>query len=205
MPNLLEPSLEKTYHPGATLDLYAWQLPAPPASTRRAYDSPPIPTQLSERYNQSIAERVALPSAPPDVSITLQKRFFSSMRRVPHVWSARIHSSSTNIYPPQLVAKIYDPVFFDDDETQWDDPFVLRDLTISCEVESYRRLAPLQGTEVPRFYGYFAAALPAQHSRTVYILLLEQIPGRDLRVIVPPDVAESVCAKHKDALIDATL
>ncbi|KAG5633748.1 hypothetical protein DXG03_006735, partial [Asterophora parasitica] len=61
------------------------------------------------------------------------------------------------------------------------------------------------GTKVPRFYGYFAAALPAQHSRTVYILLLEQIPGRDLRSSVPPDVAENFCVKHKDAIIDATL
>jgi len=96
-------------------------------------------------------------------------------------------------------------VFFDDDETEWDDPFYLRDLTISCEVEAYRRLGPLQGTKVPRFYGYFAAAVPAQQGRTVYIILLEEVPGRDLRAIVPPDVTENVCAKHKDAIIDAAL
>jgi hypothetical protein len=41
-------------------------------------------------------------------------------------------------YPPQLVAKIYDPVFFDDDDdTEWDDPFAVRDLAVSCEVEAY--------------------------------------------------------------------
>ena len=136
------------------------------------------------------------------------------MSRVPHVWTARVQgadsSSSSSpavatTYPPQLVAKIYDPVFFDDDETQWVDPFALRDLTISCEVEAYRRLGPLQGTQVPRFYGYFAAAVPAQEGRTVYVILLEEVPGRDLRVIVPPDVTENVCAKHKDAIIDAAL
>jgi hypothetical protein len=58
---------------------------------------------------------------------------------------------------------------------------------------------------VPRFYGYFAAAVPAQHGRTVYIVLLEEVPGRDLRAIVPPDVTDKVCAKHKDAIIDAAL
>lgn len=58
---------------------------------------------------------------------------------------------------------------------------------------------------MPRFYGYFAAALPAHRGRTVYIILLEEVPGRDLRVIVPPDVTEIVCAKHKNAIIDAVL
>lgn len=209
-------NLEETYHPGAVLDLYACQLPAPPTSTRLIYEVPPSPTQLSERYNKSIAERVALPSTPPAVSITLDKRCDSSMRRVPHVWTARVQGSSSHVgaratttthttYPPQLVAKIYDPVFFDDDETQWDDPFFVRDLSVSCEVEAYRRLEPLQGTKVPRFYGYFATALPAQHGRTVFIILLEKVPGRDLRAIVPPDVTEMVCANHKDAIIDAAL
>jgi hypothetical protein len=208
------PTLKETYHPGATLDLYASQLPTPPTSTYE--DGPPSPTQLGERYNKSIAERVTLPSTPPAVSITLEKRLNCSTRRVPHVWSARVQSSSSHAgattttttrttYPLQLVAKIYDPVFFDDDETKWADPFVLRDLSVSCEVEAYRRLEPLQGTEVPRFYGYFAAALPAQDGRTVFIILLEEVPGRDLRVIVPPDVTENVCAKHKDAIIDAAL
>ena len=214
------PTLEETYHTGTALDLYAWRLPAPPLSTCCTFEGgpptnlKPIPTQLSERYNKSIAERVALPSTPPAVSITLEKRLDSSIRRVPHVWTACVQGSSSHegattttraTYPPHLVAKIYDPVFFDDGETRYDDPFVVRDLTISCEAEAYRRLEPLQGTKVPRFYGSFVAALPAQHSRTVYILLLEEVPGRDLRVIVPPDDTENVCAKHKDAIIDASL
>ena len=103
------------------------------------------------------------------------------------------------------MAKIYDPVFFEDEETWYDDPFVLRDFTLSCEVEAYRRLEPLQGTEVPRFYGYFTAALPSQDDRTVNIILLEEVPGRDLRAVVPPAVAENVCAKHMGAIIDAAL
>src|SRR5258707_212690 len=108
------PTIEETYHPGAALNLYAWKPPAPPPSTRRTYNNgPPIPTQLSERYNKSIAERVNLPSTPPAVSITLENRLDSSTSRVPHVWTARVRGSSSHVgtttthttYPPSLVAK----------------------------------------------------------------------------------------------------
>jgi hypothetical protein len=214
MPTLEVPTLKKTYRPGAALDLYAWKPPAPPTITEPRYNEPPIPTQRSERYNQSIAERIALPSTPPAVSITLENQMNSSTRRVPHVWSARVRGSSSHVgatttthttYPPSLIAKIYDPVFFDDGETMWDDPFIVRDVALSCEVEAYQRLDPLHGTKVPRFYGYFAAAVPSQQGRTVYIILLERVPGRDLRTIVPPDGTENLCAKHRDAIVDAAL
>ena len=56
--------------------------------------------------------------------------------------------------------------------------FVLRDLAVSCEVEAYQQLSPLQGTKVPQIYGYFAAAAPTQQGRTVYIILLEEVPGQ---------------------------
>jgi len=40
----LMPTLEETYHPGAALDLYAWQLPAPPTNTDHVYkDGRPVP------------------------------------------------------------------------------------------------------------------------------------------------------------------
>ena len=209
-------NLEETYHRGATLDLYAWQQPTLPTKIQYVYENPlPTPTQLGERYNQSIAERVALPPTPPAVSITLEKRLESNMYRVSHVWTARVRGSSSHLgatttttgttYPPQLVAKIYDPAFFDDEESQSFDPFVLRDFGVSCEVEAYRRLGPLQGTKVPQFYGYFTAALPEQHDRSVFIILFEEVPGRELRVIVPPGAARNVCVKHKGAIIDAAL
>jgi hypothetical protein len=145
------------------------------------------------------------------VSITLEKQLDSNIPRTAHVWTACVQGSSSHVgattttYPPQLVAKIYDPVFVDDNKTKGDDPFFWRGGIVSDEVEAYRRLGPVQGTKVPRFYGHFVAALPAQDKRTVYILLLEEVPGRDMRAIVPPDVAGKVCAKHKGALVDAVI
>jgi hypothetical protein len=96
-------------------------------------------------------------------------------------------------------------VFFDDDEAEWYDPFALRDLGVLSEVKTYKRLISLQGTKVPRFYGHFLAPLPSEDSRTVNVILLEQVPGIDLRKLVPDEVTEKLCLKHKDALIDAAL
>src|SRR5258708_33299368 len=96
--------------------------------------------------------------------------------------------------PPQLVAKIYDPVFFDNDKTEWDDPFVLRDLAVSREVEAYQRLKPLQGTKVPRFYGYFAAAVAARTGVAVYTNFPEAAPGQDRAARVPSGYTEDAVA-----------
>jgi hypothetical protein len=213
---LATPTVEGTYHPGTVLDLYAWRPPARPDgpwSERGHYEEKIYMTQHTDRYNKSVAERPALPSTPPDVTITLEKRLSLSMRRIPHVWTARIQNGSPNpgttvdltTYPPLLIAKIFDPVFFDDDEAMWFDPFALRDIGVSSEVETYKRLISLQGTKVPRFYGHFLAPLPSEDGRTVNVVLLEQVPGIDLRRLVPDEVTKKLCLKHKDALIEAAL
>ena len=211
------PTVEGTYHPGAAFDLYAWRPPARPNGPWGRHgqyeDRKHRMTQHAARYNKAIAERSTLPSTPPDVSITLEKRFSLSMRRVPHVWSARAQSGSPNAgtttglptYPPLLIAKIFDPVFFDDDEAEFADPFAVRDLGVSYEVETYERLKSFQGTKVPRFYGHFIAPLPSQDGRTVNVILLEHVAGTDLHTLVPDEVTEKLCLKHKDPLIDAAL
>ena len=211
------PTVEGTYHAGAAFDLHLWRPPARPngpwSQHGRYDDGEDRMTQHADRYKKSIAERSTLPSTPPDVSITLEERFSLSMCRVPHVWSARVQSGSPNagtttgltMYPPLLIAKIFDPVFFDDNEAMWFDPFALRDRCLSYEVETYERLMSLQGTKVPRFYGHYVAPHASQDGRTVNVILLEHIEGTDLRTLVPDEVTEKLCLKHKDALIDAAL
>jgi hypothetical protein len=210
------PTLEGTYHTGVALDLYDCPPPARPKDTWCQYeDAALVMTQPADRYNKSIAEHTILPpTASPAVSVTLEKRLHSSMSRIPHVWTAHVHAhapagtattTKSTAYPPLLVAKIFDPVFIDDGEAEYADPFVLRDLAASREVGAYQRLSTLYGTKVPRFHGHFVTPLPSQHDRTVHVVLLEQVPGKDLREIVPSDVAEKVCDKHKDAIIDTAL
>ncbi|OBZ79753.1 hypothetical protein A0H81_01326 [Grifola frondosa] len=201
------PSLENTYKAGIALQLYLHPPPDRPVNEWCDYkENAPLMTDIVDRLNASITHRVPLPSTPADISITLDKRLVSSMRRIPHVWTARVQGSSTDtVYPPVIVAKIYDPVYVDSADAEYADPFALLDLTVSREVEAYRRLERLQGTKVPRFYGHFVAPLPTQRDRTVNVILLEYIRGRDLRDLVPPEATNTLCSEHKDAVIDASL
>jgi len=122
------------------------------------------------------------------------------------VWTACASSSSPNIILPRtIVAKIVDPVYINDEEARWYNPFAIRDIVVGQEVEAYHRLQDLQGMAVPRFYGHFITHLSTQSNRTVDIILMEYIPGADLQKLVPPEWASTVCRKHKDAVINASL
>ncbi|KAK0502154.1 hypothetical protein EDD18DRAFT_1426784 [Armillaria luteobubalina] len=145
-----------------------------------------------------------MPPRSPDVSIVLDKRLLCSTRRVCHVWTGHVQNSSSNATcPSTLVAKIYDPVYFG--EADFFDPFVLVDSSVSLETQSYERLQSLYGTKVPRFYGHFVAPLPSQRNRTVNVVLMEYIHGRDIRDLATPEKAEALCSTHKDTLIDTAI
>ncbi|XP_006454958.1 hypothetical protein AGABI2DRAFT_114728 [Agaricus bisporus var. bisporus H97] len=171
--------------------------------------------KLNELYEKSIAERPVLPSTPPAMTITLEKRLNSSTRRIPHVWTAHVQGNTSQngatmktaetVYPPMLVAKIFDPVFLDEDEAYYSDAFLARDRSVYSEVKAYEKLKHLQGTLLAQFYGLFTATLPAQHNRTVHVILLEEVPGMDLRLLLPPKVAERVCSRHREAIFDRVL
>ena len=189
------PTLEETYYTGSSIQLY---LGKPPVLPDHDHDVHPT---------TEIADRVALPSTPPDLSITLEKRLYSSMSRIPHVWTAHVQHTSPlpggppSPYPPLLVAKIFDATFVDEEISDYTDPFALRDKSVSCEVEAYRIIESLQGTVVPRFYGHFIAPLPSQQNRIVNVILMEYVQGTDLRILVPYEIAETVCSVHKEAII----
>ncbi|ODH20502.1 hypothetical protein ACO22_05865 [Paracoccidioides brasiliensis] len=53
-----------------------------------------------------------------------------------------------------LVAKLYDPLYFDHEQDDVD-PFRYTDLAYSHETAAYRLLCPLEGTVIPRYYGSF--------------------------------------------------
>ncbi|KAK0450281.1 uncharacterized protein EV420DRAFT_745843 [Desarmillaria tabescens] len=201
------PSLESTYFAGASLQLYSHPPPDCPADEWCSYGKDAlVMTRIEDRLNASIARRVPIPSIPTHVSIILNKRLVSSTRRIPHVWTAHIQDSSSDVrYPLTMVAKIYDPVYFDSEEAEYIDPFALHDLTVSRETEAYRRLEYLQGAKVPRCYGHFVAPLTAQCDRSVNVVLLEYIHGRNILDLVPRELVETLCSTHKDALIDAAL
>ncbi|KAK0471738.1 hypothetical protein IW261DRAFT_1294461, partial [Armillaria novae-zelandiae] len=102
-----------------------------------------------------------------------------------------------------VIAKIFDPVYFID-PYESTDPFPLLDPSVSREAEAHRRLAPLQGTQVPRCRGLFVSPLPSQGNRTVYVLL-EHVAGQDVRYLVPAPVSPSLCLAHRTAIVDAAV
>ncbi|KAK0440497.1 hypothetical protein EV421DRAFT_1815373 [Armillaria borealis] len=199
------PSLENTYFAGASLQLYPHPPPDCPETDEGSYAKGSlVMTQIADRLDASIARSVPIPSRTANVSIVLDKRLLSSVERIAHVWTAHVHNPSPNAtYPSTMVAKIYDPVYFG--EAEFFDPFSLLDLFVSREIQAYQRLKCVYGTKVPRFYGHFVAPLPSQHNRTVNVILLEYIHGRDIRDLAPREKAEALCSTHKDALIDAAL
>ncbi|KAF9451305.1 hypothetical protein P691DRAFT_797021 [Macrolepiota fuliginosa MF-IS2] len=173
-------TLEETYYTGEMLHLYSLLPPALVMYKWCAYNSPSPLIEIGVRYQKSIEESITLPSTAPDISITLERRLDSSF-----------HNQK------------YDPVWFG--YAEWVDPFKPRNRSVSQEVESYHRFEALQGTKVPRFYGHFVTSPPSQCNRTVNVILMECVHGRDLRNLVPSDHAGMVCDVHKDAVIEAVL
>ncbi len=198
------PSLESTYFSGASLQLYPHPPPDCPVNERGSYAKGAlVMTQIADRLDASIARSVPVPPRPANVSIVLDKRLLCSVERISHVWTAHVLKSSNVTYPSTVVAKIYDPVYFG--EAELFDPFSLLDLFVSRETQAYQRLQSFYGTKVPRFYGHFVAPLPSQHDRTINVVLLEYIDGRDIRDLAPMEKEEALCSTHKDALFDTAL
>ncbi|KAK0466485.1 hypothetical protein IW261DRAFT_1294338, partial [Armillaria novae-zelandiae] len=103
-----------------------------------------------------------------------------------------------------IIAKIFDPLYFID-PYKGTDPFPLLDLSVSCKAEAYCRLASFQGTQVPQCCRLFVSPLPSQGNCTVYILLLEQVAGQDMRYLVPAPTSPSLCLAHCTAIVDAAV
>ncbi|KAK0481309.1 hypothetical protein IW261DRAFT_1470158 [Armillaria novae-zelandiae] len=199
------PNLESTYFSGVSLELDPLHPPDCPVDELGNYEKNAFRmSEATDRLDASIARSVPTPASPPNVTIVLDKRLLCSTWRIAHVWTAHVHNTSPNdTYPMTMVAKIYDPVYFG--EAEFHDPFAVRDLFVSRETQAYDRLQSLYGTKVPRFYGHFVAPLPSQRNRTVNVILLEYIRGRDIRDVTPTEEAGALCPTHKDTLIDAVI
>lgn len=85
----------------------------------------------------------------------------------------------------RLVAKIYDPLYFNDEEG-YINPFLCVDRHYTHESRAYRVLSEMQGKEIPKFYGSYSLELPSVgHTfRTVRLILIQLICGSDLSTIM---------------------
>ncbi|EER37887.1 conserved hypothetical protein [Histoplasma capsulatum H143] len=86
----------------------------------------------------------------------------------------------------KLVAKIYDPLYFSDEEG-FLNPFHCVDKHYTHEAHAYNVLSKSHGGRVPRFYGSYSLNIPVDRSemRTVRLILMEYIPGISMQQANP--------------------
>lgn len=93
-----------------------------------------------------------------------------------------------------VVAKFYDPLYWDHGESTGD-PFYCVNRHYTHEAATYDRLADLQGTVVPFFYGSYSLELPVDHplakTRSVRLIFMEHIHASSMRELKPEDFSQS--------------
>ncbi|EAW15262.1 uncharacterized protein ACLA_059260 [Aspergillus clavatus NRRL 1] len=104
------------------------------------------------------------------------------------VFTVRVDNPECTESNANLVAKIYDPLYFDDEEGYLN-PFLCVDKHYTHEVHAYGVLSDLQGVLVPRFYGSYSLDLLVEDSakRTVRLILIEYLPGISMQQAIPKD------------------
>ncbi|KAJ5908021.1 hypothetical protein N7495_000703 [Penicillium taxi] len=84
------------------------------------------------------------------------------------VVTVRLQTSTNQIPNKTLVAKIYDPLYVDD-ESGYTNPFKLVNACFSNEANSYIALSDMQGQGIPRYYGsYFSVSRRTTHKQSLY-------------------------------------
>ncbi|PBK87305.1 hypothetical protein ARMGADRAFT_1016793 [Armillaria gallica] len=200
LPDMTPEDPKVIYVPGASYPLYTVQIPDFPEGDKWCrHNKQSLQRQRTDGvYTLCLADRIHLPLSP-SLTITLSQNLCGGIREhVTHVWTATSSNAT-------VVAKFYDPLYFRDsyDNT---DPLRLAAWSAASEVRAYEELQSLQGTCIPRCLGLYATAFPQQEGRTVYVLLLEHITGKDLRHLCKEAderekiVADFLCEKHRDVI-----
>lgn len=120
----------------------------------------------------------------------------------------QVTSSSSSMLPTdvELVAKIYDSLYFNHDDDE--DPFFCVDNAYSHETAAYRKLSDLQGDILPKYFGSFTIQLPVNQNqekkiRSVRLILLELIPGRTIQQSLKANLLQQDRKEFMKATIDA--
>ncbi|CAN6663103.1 hypothetical protein TRVA0_034S01552 [Trichomonascus vanleenenianus] len=113
----------------------------------------------------------------------------------------------------KLVAKVYDPLYLNDDDG-FLDPFHVADEYYGREVHFYHEFSDYQGRLIPKFYGSFSLDLHIPESflvgidnqglksRQVRLILTELIPGSSMYQINPADISQQARKQMMKLVID---
>lgn len=122
----------------------------------------------------------------------------------------------SNDCPDLLMAKIYDPLYFDHEQDDAN-PFLCVESAYTHECAAYSKLVDFQGNIIPKFYGSFSLSLPVdrQHldnnyrdsdsvnTREVRLILMELVPGTCMRDLSPSDYSQSDRQAIMKSIIDS--
>ncbi|KAK9320248.1 hypothetical protein V1517DRAFT_310026 [Lipomyces orientalis] len=102
------------------------------------------------------------------------------LKIVEHIQVVNVHPPESSLPPCNipLMAKIYDPLYYDHEQDDAD-PFLCVDRAYCHETAAYKALPELQGTIMPRYYGSYSFDLPASDAttRSVRMILIEVVTG----------------------------
>ncbi|EER36676.1 conserved hypothetical protein [Histoplasma capsulatum H143] len=103
-----------------------------------------------------------------------------------------------------ILAKIYDPLYFDHEQDDAD-PFLCVDHNYSHETAAYRVLGELQGTIIPKFFGSFSLELFLNRTTSCFVrlILIEIIPGDSMQDLDPTRFLQAERQAIMKELIDA--
>ncbi|KAJ7111179.1 hypothetical protein C8R43DRAFT_160739 [Mycena crocata] len=190
---VLDPSTQ--YQAKRIFTLYKHDAPHRPPPNRRENIPFDVKSRALEKEPngrlQNCRDRRMQPlSNSHTVEVTLEKALtLGSHQHYVQVWKVECEGKA-------MVARFYDPLYAGGSDI---DIFKQMNDTIAIEASAYEVLKDLQGTVVPCFMGCFLAMLADAEEpvRSVQVVLLEYIPGKDLLHI------GRVCDDHKSAIIDA--
>ncbi|KAK9242128.1 hypothetical protein V1506DRAFT_107766 [Lipomyces tetrasporus] len=113
------------------------------------------------------------------------------------------HESNSPPVDTPLIAKFYDPLYFDHEQDDAD-PFLCVDRDYSHEAAAYKALSVLQGSTIPIYYGSYSMELPAEATvRSVRLILMEFIPGSSMQQLKPSDFSQLDRQVIMKAVVDA--
>ena len=209
------------YEVGAKIEVHPHKPPSPPV--------PPLPLvydDMVEREDFSPLERCLKHPPPPGedgeeismleilklVDAADGKRSQLVLVRVRPVGGTENGKKGT--FPPipdedNVVAKFYDPLYFDHDQSDGD-PFKSLNSGYSFEAEAYSKMSDLQGNAIPRYYGSYTTSFPVpvedgkeQQRRHVRLILIEFIQGVSMQHVNPRDYTQQQRQGILGCIIDA--
>lgn len=104
----------------------------------------------------------------------------------------------------QVVAKIYDPMYIDDDEF-YINPFLAADKDYTYETAAYTAFEDLQGSAIPQYYGSYSLNIPleqTEHKRQVRLILMEFIPGSSMQSLNPKNIPQRIRQSLMKSIIE---